>query len=154
MNVLLITFDQFRGDCLSAAGHPVVKTPSLDRLAAGVSGWLAITARPRPAAPAGRASTRARTSSTTGWSGTGRRSTTASTTSARGGAPGGLRADDLRVRRPGSRSEARDGIRGTRVLSNYQGFPPGFEVGLDLPDEQDAWSGVARGARLRAVPRR
>ena len=24
-------------------------------------------------------------------------------------------------------------------LSNYEWFPPGFEVGLDLPDEQDAW---------------
>ncbi|MFZ4113033.1 MAG: sulfatase-like hydrolase/transferase, partial [Ilumatobacteraceae bacterium] len=32
MNVLLITLDQFRGDCLSIAGHPVVKTPNLDRL--------------------------------------------------------------------------------------------------------------------------
>ena len=34
-NVLFITADQFRGDCLSAAGHPVVRTPNLDRLAAG-----------------------------------------------------------------------------------------------------------------------
>ena len=34
MNVLLVTLDQFRGDCLSAAGHPVVRTPNLDRLAA------------------------------------------------------------------------------------------------------------------------
>jgi arylsulfatase A-like enzyme len=33
-NVLLITVDQWRGDCLSAAGHPVVRTPNLDRLAA------------------------------------------------------------------------------------------------------------------------
>ncbi len=33
MNILLITLDQFRGDCLSAAGHPVVRTPHLDRLA-------------------------------------------------------------------------------------------------------------------------
>ena len=33
-NVLLITLDQFRGDCLSVAGHPVVRTPSLDALAA------------------------------------------------------------------------------------------------------------------------
>ena len=31
--MLLITLDQFRGDCLSAAGHAVVKTPHLDRLA-------------------------------------------------------------------------------------------------------------------------
>ena len=34
MNILLITLDQFRGDCLSAAGHPAVKTPNLDRVAA------------------------------------------------------------------------------------------------------------------------
>ncbi len=33
MNILLITLDQFRGDCLSAAGHPIVRTPHLDRLA-------------------------------------------------------------------------------------------------------------------------
>lgn len=33
MNVLLITADQFRADCLSSAGHPLVKTPHLDRLA-------------------------------------------------------------------------------------------------------------------------
>ena len=34
MNLLLVTLDQFRGDCLSAAGHRVVRTPNLDRLAA------------------------------------------------------------------------------------------------------------------------
>ena len=34
MNVLFITLDQFRADCLSAAGHPLVKTPNLDALAA------------------------------------------------------------------------------------------------------------------------
>lgn len=32
-NILLITLDQFRGDALSCAGHPVVATPNLDRLA-------------------------------------------------------------------------------------------------------------------------
>jgi arylsulfatase A-like enzyme len=32
-NVLLITCDQWRGDCLSAAGHPTVKTPNADALA-------------------------------------------------------------------------------------------------------------------------
>jgi arylsulfatase A-like enzyme len=38
MNVLFVTADQFRGDCLSGAGHPVVRTPNLDRLAGeGVS---------------------------------------------------------------------------------------------------------------------
>lgn len=33
-NVLYLTVDQWRGDCLSAAGHPLVRTPTLDRLAA------------------------------------------------------------------------------------------------------------------------
>ena len=33
-NVLLVTLDQFRADCLGVAGHPLVLTPNLDRLAA------------------------------------------------------------------------------------------------------------------------
>ena len=33
-NILLITCDQWRGDALSAAGHPVVRTPNADALAA------------------------------------------------------------------------------------------------------------------------
>lgn len=33
-NLLLITLDQFRAECLGVAGHPVVRTPNLDRLAA------------------------------------------------------------------------------------------------------------------------
>jgi arylsulfatase A-like enzyme len=32
-NVLFITVDQWRGDCLSALGHPVLQTPALDSLA-------------------------------------------------------------------------------------------------------------------------
>lgn len=34
MNVLFITLDQFRGDAYGAAGHPLVTTPTLDRIAA------------------------------------------------------------------------------------------------------------------------
>jgi arylsulfatase A-like enzyme len=33
LNVLFITADQWRGECLSALGHPMVKTPNLDALA-------------------------------------------------------------------------------------------------------------------------
>ena len=33
-NLLLVTLDQFRADCLGVAGHPMVPTPNLDRLAA------------------------------------------------------------------------------------------------------------------------
>ncbi len=37
-NILFVTADQWRGECLSHAGHPMVKTPHLDALAAeGVS---------------------------------------------------------------------------------------------------------------------
>ena len=32
--VLFISADQWRGECLSALGHPLVKTPHLDALAA------------------------------------------------------------------------------------------------------------------------
>jgi arylsulfatase A-like enzyme len=32
-NVLFITVDQWRGDCLGIDGHPVVETPTIDRLA-------------------------------------------------------------------------------------------------------------------------
>ena len=32
-NILLITADQWRGDCLGVAGHPVVQTPNVDALA-------------------------------------------------------------------------------------------------------------------------
>ena len=35
--VLFISADQWRGECLSALGHPVVKTPHLDALAAGAT---------------------------------------------------------------------------------------------------------------------
>jgi arylsulfatase A-like enzyme len=33
VNILFITLDQFRSDSFGAAGHPLVKTPALDRLA-------------------------------------------------------------------------------------------------------------------------
>ena len=46
-NVLLICVDQWRGDCLGAAGHPVVDTPYLDQLASrGVRFTRAYSATP------------------------------------------------------------------------------------------------------------
>jgi hypothetical protein len=38
-NILFVTFDQWRGDCLSAIGHPILRTPHLDALAAE-GGWI------------------------------------------------------------------------------------------------------------------
>ena len=33
LNVLFIMTDQMRADCMSCAGHPVIRTPNLDALA-------------------------------------------------------------------------------------------------------------------------
>nr|WP_321457871.1 sulfatase-like hydrolase/transferase [uncultured Cohaesibacter sp.] len=33
-NIMIITADQWRGDCLGAVGHPTIKTPNLDAIAA------------------------------------------------------------------------------------------------------------------------
>jgi len=51
-NVLFITLDQWRGDCLSAAGHPALATPVLDRLAADGTIFLNHFAQASPCGPA------------------------------------------------------------------------------------------------------
>jgi arylsulfatase A-like enzyme len=38
-NVLLITLDQWRGDCLQHLGHPAVQTPHLSRFARQATGF-------------------------------------------------------------------------------------------------------------------
>ena len=43
-NIILLMADQMRGDCLGIAGHPDVKTPYLDALAAEGSGYAEILA--------------------------------------------------------------------------------------------------------------
>ncbi|MBM4017315.1 MAG: arylsulfatase [Planctomycetes bacterium] len=46
-NILLVMADQHRGDCIGAAGHPCVRTPHLDRIAAeGVRFRCAYTSVP------------------------------------------------------------------------------------------------------------
>ncbi len=55
LNVLFITADQWRGDCLSALGHPCLKTPNLDRLAAEGTLFARHYAQATPCGP-GRAS--------------------------------------------------------------------------------------------------
>jgi len=138
MNVLLVTLDQFRGDYLSAAGHPVVRTPNLDRLAgAGVR----LDRHYSQAAPCGPG----RACLYTGTYQLNNRVVG-------NGTPLDFRFDNV------ARAARRAGYTPTvfgyadqgidprtatgpddRRLSTYQGFPPGFDVGLDLPDEQDAW---------------
>ena len=51
LNVLFVTADQWRGDCLGGAGHPVVRTPNLDRLAAGGVSFRRHFAQAAPCGP-------------------------------------------------------------------------------------------------------
>ncbi|MGY8997786.1 MAG: sulfatase-like hydrolase/transferase, partial [Alphaproteobacteria bacterium] len=51
-NVLFITADQWRADTLGAAGHPVVQTPNLDRLAAASVRFANHFAQTVPCGPA------------------------------------------------------------------------------------------------------
>lgn len=54
-NVLLVTLDQFRGDCLSVLGHPVVRTPNLDALSRESTTFARHYSQAAPCSP-GRAS--------------------------------------------------------------------------------------------------
>ena len=51
-NILLITADQWRHSCLSTLGHPVVKTPNLDALAADGAMFTSHFAQCMPCGPA------------------------------------------------------------------------------------------------------
>ncbi len=51
-NILFITADQWRADCTGYAGHPLVKTPNLDRLAADGVAFLNHYANAAPCSPA------------------------------------------------------------------------------------------------------
>ncbi|MFM8528239.1 MAG: sulfatase-like hydrolase/transferase [Ilumatobacteraceae bacterium] len=50
-NVLFVTLDQFRGDSLSCLGHPVVRTPHLDALAAAGTHFVRHHTQSTPCAP-------------------------------------------------------------------------------------------------------
>lgn len=51
-NVILITADQWRADCLGSAGHPVVRTPNMDKLAAEGVRFARHFGQAAPCAPA------------------------------------------------------------------------------------------------------
>ncbi|MEW5422555.1 alkaline phosphatase family protein [Amorphus sp. 3PC139-8] len=51
-NILFITADQWRGDSLGVAGHPVLRTPAIDRLAAEGTAFLRHYANAAPCSPA------------------------------------------------------------------------------------------------------
>lgn len=52
LNILFITADQWRGECLGVAGHPVLRTPNVDALAADGTAFLRHFANAAPCSPA------------------------------------------------------------------------------------------------------
>jgi len=138
LNLLLVTLDQFRGDCLSAAGHRVARTPNLDRLAASGVRFDRHYSQAAPCSP-GRACL---------YTGTYQMNNRV----VANGTPLDDRLDNL------ARAGRRAGLDPTlfgytdqgvdpRVvrspddprLSSYEGVLPGFTVGLDLSGEHTSW---------------
>jgi arylsulfatase A-like enzyme len=137
-NILLITLDQFRGDSLSVAGHPVVRTPNLDRLAAHGVRFARHYAQSNPCAP-GRACL---------YTGTYQMNNRV----VGNGTPLDDRFDN--VARAGRRAGyapamwgyTDQGIDPTRAegpddprLDTYEGILPGFDAELDMPAHHRPW---------------
>jgi len=138
VNLLLVTLDQFRGDCLSAAGHRLARTPNLDRLAAAGVRLNHHYSQAAPCSP-GRACL---------YTGTYQMNNRV----VANGTPLDDRLDNL------ARAARRAGLDPTLFgytdqgvdprtvksttdprLSSYEGVLPGFTVGLDLASDLAPW---------------
>ena len=135
--ILFISVDQWRGECLSALGHPMVKTPNLDALAAdGVLFQRHYTV----CAPCGPA----RTSLHTGTYLMNHRS-------GRNGTPLDSRFTNVawETRKAGydptlfgytdTSLDPRTRNPDDPALKTYEGVLPGFTVGMQLPDHMAPW---------------
>ncbi len=137
MNVLLITGDQWRGDCLSAAGHPLVRTPHVDALAAEGVLFARHYCQAAPCGPA-------RASLLTGLYQMNHRV-------CRNGTPLDSRHDTiaLAARRLGyepalfgytdTSADPRDCDPGDPRLTTYEGLLPGFDWRMRLDEDGAAW---------------
>jgi arylsulfatase A-like enzyme len=148
-NVLFVTLDQFRSDALGCAGHPVVRTPVLDGLAAAGVRFANHFANAAPCAP-GRAAL---------YTGTYQRNNRV----VANGTPLDDRFDNVaRVARRAGYAPVLFGYTDQGVdprtvddpddprLSTYEGVLPGFEAVVDLDGRQLAWLDALR-ARGYAV---
>ncbi len=138
MNVLFITLDQFRGDSYGAAGHPLVRTPTLDRIAAEGVRLARHYSQSAPCSP-GRAAL---------YTGTYQMNNRVVANGTP--LPAGLDNIALVARRAGydptlfgytdqgldpAQASGYDDPR----LDSYDGVLPGFSVGLYLPESQAGW---------------
>ncbi|HVA53813.1 MAG TPA: sulfatase-like hydrolase/transferase [Acidimicrobiales bacterium] len=138
MNVLFITLDQFRGDAYGAAGHPLVTTPTLDRVAAEGVRLERHYSQAAPCAP-GRAAI------FTGMYQMNNRVVANGTPLARGldnlayvGRRAGYDPTLFGYTDQGLDPASANGPDDTR-LDFYDGVLPGLSVGLYLPESQAGW---------------
>ena len=136
-NILLVTLDQWRGDCLGVAGHQVVRTPHLDRLAAE---GIRFTSHYAQAAPCGPS----RASLLTGTYQHVHRSV-------QNGTPLDARFTNVALEaRAAGYDPVLFGHTDTTVdprtvpdddprLEDYEGPLPGFHIALELPEHREAW---------------
>ncbi|MBW4079290.1 MAG: sulfatase-like hydrolase/transferase [Acidobacteria bacterium] len=138
MNVLFVTLDQFRGDSFGAAGHPLVRTPTLDRISREGVRLQRHFSQAAPCAP-GRAAL---------YTGTYQMNNRVVANGTP--LPFGM-ANIATVARnagydptlfgytdQGLDPNQREGFDDPR-LDNYDGILPGFSVGLYLPESQAGW---------------
>ncbi|HJS32431.1 MAG TPA: alkaline phosphatase family protein [Alphaproteobacteria bacterium] len=136
-NVLFILADQWRADCLSALGHPVVRTPNLDALAADGVLFRRHYAQTSPCGPS-------RASILTGLYAHTHRSV-------RNGIPLDARFTNLalEMRRAGfdpaligytdTSADPRGRPADDPALFTYESVMPGFTPALRLPEDPAAW---------------
>lgn len=143
-NVMLITLDQFRGDSLSCAGHQLVQTPNLDRLATQGTRLGRHYSQAAPCGP-GRAAL---------YTGTYQMNNRV----VANGTPLDDRFDNVaHVARRAGYDPTLFGYTDQSVdprgvldpadprLRTYEGILPGFAVGLDLTGNQQPWLDWLRG---------
>jgi arylsulfatase A-like enzyme len=137
MNVLLVTADQWRGDCLSCLGHPAVRTPNLDRLAGDGVLFRHHFAQATPCGPS-RASLHTglyalnHRSITNGTPLDARHKTLASLVRAAGYGPVLFGYTD-------TSADPRTLPPESPWLRTYEGVAPGFRVELRLPEAEEAY---------------
>jgi len=142
-NVLLITLDQWRAECLGCLGHPQLKTPHMDALARDGAVFTRHYTQASPCGPA-------RASLLTGLYLHNHRSL-------RNGIPLDFRHATLagEVRRLGydpvvfgytdTAVDPRRYAPDDPALTTYEGLLPGFSAGLLLPETLDAWRAYLAG---------
>jgi len=138
VNVLFVTLDQFRADTYGAAGHPLVQTPTLDRLASEGVRLSRHYSQAAPCAP-GRAALY------TGMYQMNNRVVANGTPLARGfdnlayvARRAGFDPTLFGYTDQGLDPAIANGADDPR-LSYYDGILPGFSVGLYLPESQAGW---------------